>query len=148
MDVNSERHMEIFWKISNGPRIGDLEGGLVRKSEWVQIWGIGWRFPGKFTIWYWLGDVEGCLIRNFRWTLAWWWVPISGWEFRIDPGLVVLKEFFWKLWWWGAQAIRWIFCWEVVKGVSIGPSDGSRVRWCVYFGVLVGLVDICLLRSA
>ena len=33
--VNSERQMEIFWEMSNGIRLGDLEGDLVRNSEWV-----------------------------------------------------------------------------------------------------------------
>ena len=32
MGVNSERQMDISWEFSNGPRIGDLEGYLVRRS--------------------------------------------------------------------------------------------------------------------
>ena len=35
MSVNSEHQMEISWEIFNEPWIGDREGDLVRKSEWV-----------------------------------------------------------------------------------------------------------------
>ena len=33
--VNSDCRMDISWEISIGPRLGDLEWDLVRKSEWV-----------------------------------------------------------------------------------------------------------------
>ena len=35
MGVNSERRVEISWEMSNEPRLGDLEGDLVRKYGWV-----------------------------------------------------------------------------------------------------------------
>ena len=33
--VNSGRQMNFPWEISNGPYLGDLEGGLVRNSTWT-----------------------------------------------------------------------------------------------------------------
>ena len=148
MGVNSERRVEISWEMSNEPRLGDLEGDLVRKYGWVWIWGIRWRFPGKFSIIPRLGDVEGCVIGNSRWTLAWWWAPIFGWNFWMEPGLVILKDFGPKLWWCGARAIQRILGWAVSKNMSLSPSDGSGVGWCVDFGVLVGLADGRLLKCA
>ena len=35
MGVNLERQMDIPWEMLNWPRIGDLEGDLVKRFEWV-----------------------------------------------------------------------------------------------------------------
>ena len=35
MGVNSEHQMDIFWEMSNGLQLGDMEGGLVRNSRWM-----------------------------------------------------------------------------------------------------------------
>ena len=147
MGVNSERHMNISWEMLNVPYLGDLEGYLVKNSEWVWTRGVRWIFPGKLPIGPRLRDMVGFLVRDYRWPLAWWCAPIFGWKFWMSLGLVILKEF-------GLETamVRWsgnkMDFWLGVQHKDVSLST-RRVQSRVMcgLGVLVGLVVGRLLRG-
>ena len=139
--------MQVSSKKINGPRLGDLEGGLVWDSEWVWTWGIGWRFPGKCSIGPWLGDLEGVLVWNSRWTLAGWCDLIIDWRFWMVPGWVFWDNFWWETMMAGCSGDQMYFLLGVQqKDVAWSTKQVHGLVMCE-LGVLVGLVDDRLLRG-